>query len=132
MNNRIIGTGLVVDDDIGCRLIAKFLLSHIFCKIVTATTAEESLEYLQKYSHEVSLILLDINLPQMTGLECLSEIKRNYYFKNIPVIVQTGDTTVNSSKCLKLGASFFIFKPYTKETLYSSIKQIKSYDKLYV
>ena len=123
--SKISGTVLVIDDEEVCRQAATILLRSLFDKIVTVSSAEEAIKYLYESSKEVTLILSDIDLPQMSGLEFLSEIKQHRVFRSIPVIMQTGCVTVERRSCLDVGASGFLQKPYTQSTLYKAIKKLR-------
>lgn len=107
---------LVVDDEVDVRdlflqrfrrEIKKDLMSFSF-----AHSGEEALQYLQQHPSEAVLILSDINMPGMTGLELLRQIRSNY--KKPPPIVMMitayGDSE-NRSKAHEYGADDFLTKP---------------------
>ena len=81
-------------------------------EFVFAYSGEEALICLAKYAHEAVLILSDINMPGMSGLELLKNIKQDY--KEPPPVVMMitayGDAD-NYSKAMELGADDFITKP---------------------
>jgi PleD family two-component response regulator len=67
---------------------------------------------------EVSLILLDIEMPRMSGFEFLVYINTRSEYRGIPVIFVSSDSdTETVTNALKRGASGYIVKPFTKETL---------------
>ncbi len=117
---------LVVDDEIDM----KFLFEQKFRKEIKehsiefafATSGEEALKYLDKHEHEAVLILSDINMPGMTGLELLDIIKHHYEMPPPVVMMITayGDAE-NYNLAMKLGADDFLTKPidfsYLKEKL---------------
>lgn len=122
---KLLHTILVIDDEEFVRQSLTLLLRSLLCKIVTVDSAEEAIKYLYENSKDVVLILSDIDLPQMSGLEFLQEIKQHKVFQNIPVILQSGGETTTISKGLNLGAAGFLQKPYTKESLYEEIRKLK-------
>src|SRR5690606_15360274 len=77
-----------------------------------AFSGEEALKYLNQHEHEAVLILSDINMPGMSGLDLLREIKQT--FENPPPIVMMitayGDAE-NYNQAMKLGADDFLTKP---------------------
>ena len=81
-------------------------------KFVFAFSGEEALTYLQQNEHEVVIILSDINMPGMSGLELLRHIKQKYH--NPPPVVMMitayGDAE-NYSTAKTLGADEFLTKP---------------------
>lgn len=118
---------LVVDDekDIQPLFVQRFrkeIKSGEF-DFVFAYSGEEALVCLQKYEHEAVLILSDINMPGMSGLELLKNIKQKYY-KPPPVVMMItayGDEE-NYKSAMDLGADDFITKPVDFVKLKETIK----------
>lgn len=113
---------LIVDDGKTTRKILKLFLKELgFKECFVAgdgVTALSLLEEAKKKDDPFELILLDVNMPRMNGLELLAALKEHPLLKNIPVIMQT--TEKQSGTILKaadLGASNYIVKPVTKEKL---------------
>jgi two-component system chemotaxis response regulator CheY len=68
------------------------------------------------------LIITDINMPDINGLELISFVRSNPAYKNIPlVIVSTEKTDEDKKRGLALGASGYVIKPFTKEDLMSAV-----------
>lgn len=90
-----------------------------------AYSGEEALNYLNSLEHEAVLILSDINMPGMSGLELLERIKRQ--FEEPPpfvmMITAYGDSE-NYDKAMELGADDFITKPVDFSALKEKIKSI--------
>ena len=78
---------------------------------MTANDGLDAIDKIKAFDKPISLILLDINMPNMNGLDFLKEIKKNDKYKKIPVIVLTCDGN-SELKSLELGAIDFIKKPY--------------------
>ena len=94
-------------------------------RFVFAHSGEEALKYLSDNSHEAVLILSDINMPGMSGLELLGKIKQEYN-KPPPVVMMItayGDTE-NYNTAMKLGADDFITKPVDFTELKEKIKTL--------
>ncbi len=95
-------------------------------EFVFAYSGEEALECLQQYLHQAVLILSDINMPGMSGLELLKNIKEKYHQPPPVVMMITayGDSD-NYNKAMELGADDFITKPvdfnFLKETIKTRI-----------
>ena len=71
------------------------------------------------------LILLDLNLPDMTGVDILSRVKRNEHLKRIPVVVlTTTDDAVEIQRCYDLGCNVYITKPVNYENFANAIRQL--------
>lgn len=106
---------LVVDDKEVNRLSICNVLQQDY-EVITAEDGIQALEQIRKYKDMLSLILLDIMMPNKNGLEVLEEIKQDEETAHIPVIMLTAD--VNSEvKALSLGAADFLSKGYQNEIL---------------
>jgi CheY-like chemotaxis protein len=91
---------------------------------IFAFSGEEALTYLNQHVHEVVLILSDINMPGMNGLELLANIKRQYAMPPPVVMMITayGDAD-NYNEAMNLGADDFLTKPLDFNVLKEKLKQ---------
>ncbi len=115
------GTLLVVDDETNIL----FFLSQIFSpkgyNTITARTGIEAMKYLHELSEKVSLVLLDLAMPEMDGIQVLKAIRRDY--KDLPVIVLTGYAD-KKEQVEEIGIEGFLVKPYSLEDLYNKVSAI--------
>lgn len=88
-----------------------------------ATSGEQALEYLNNHNHEAVLILSDINMPGMTGLQLLQQIKHGEYVPPPVVMMVTayGDAE-NYNEAMSLGADDFLTKPIDFSLLKEKLK----------
>jgi two-component system, chemotaxis family, chemotaxis protein CheY len=120
---------LVVDDEHDVQVLfeqrfRKEIRNHEM-NFVFAFSGEEALSYLNSHEHEVVLILSDINMPGMSGLELLDNIKRKYR-RPPPVVMMItayGDAE-NYEMAKKLGADEFLTKPVDFTLLKEKLKTI--------
>jgi DNA-binding response OmpR family regulator len=78
-----------------------------------------------EHKGEALLILLDLNLPDMTGIEILRRVKENKYLKSTPVVVlTTTDDSVEIKRCYELGCNVYITKPVNYESFANAIRQL--------
>lgn len=120
---------LVVDDekDVQFLFLQRFRreIKNGEYEFVFTFSGEEALGYLREHRHEEALILSDINMPGMSGLELLEKIKED--FKNPPPVVMMitayGDEQ-NYNTALKLGADDFMTKPVDFRQLKEKLKEI--------
>jgi two-component system chemotaxis response regulator CheY len=91
---------------------------------VFAFSGEEAIEYMQKHEHEAVLILSDINMPGMSGLQLLQYIKEKYETPPPVVMMITayGDSE-NYNQAMKLGADDFLTKPVDFNLLKEKLKK---------
>lgn len=76
-------------------------------------------------AHRYLLILLDLNLPDMAGVDILARIKANAHVKRSPVIVlTTTDDAREIQKCYDLGANLYVTKPVNYEDFANAIRQL--------
>ena len=107
---------LVIDDSKFLQMHIKNVLSVRNYNVVASMNAEEGLSTLS--SSDVNLIILDMELPDMHGLDLLRKIKANKLYSDIPVIVVSGSSNAELVRnSLKTGASDFIQKPFNVEEL---------------
>jgi CheY-like chemotaxis protein len=95
-------------------------------EFVFAYSGEEALSSLKNYQHEAVLILSDINMPGMSGLELLKQIKQKHHLPPPVVVMITayGDDE-NYKSAMELGADDFITKPVDFNVLKEKIKTLK-------
>lgn len=109
---------LIVDDEVDlCKSISHFLEKKAYTAI-TANNGQEALDKLAK--EKPNLILLDIRMPDMDGVECLRRIREQD--KTVIVIMVTCVTDIDTAKkALELGAIDYITKPISLDTLQTAI-----------
>ena len=103
------GTILVVDDDQNIQEIIKDRLEYLNCRVLVASNGREGLEVLE---HQIpQMVLLDIEMPGMNGLEVLKEIRKREYDVSVVMITAYG-TIDRAVQAIKGGAYDFIQKPF--------------------
>ena len=104
---------LVIDDELINREMLRFMLEQDY-DVLAAANGEEALALLEQHMSSINLVLLDLLLPDIHGLEILRWIKseeRNPLIQRLPVIVMTSEQSAEVES-LRLGAIDFIPKPY--------------------
>jgi len=114
-------TVLVVDDESSIRLLTKSVLSSDYT-VFEAVNGVTALAAVTR--HKPSLILMDILMPEMDGLQTLHKLKSNPKTKDIPVIMLTSiGQDLNRKLCEDLGASHYIPKPFSPQEMLETISQ---------
>ncbi|MBH0239412.1 response regulator [Methylobrevis albus] len=124
---------MIEDDEGHARLIEKNIRrAGVSNEIIPFASGTEALTFLlgSDGSGEVSsgrqlLILLDLNLPDMGGVEILEKVKSNQHTKRSPVVVlTTTDDSREIQRCYDLGANVYITKPVDYEGFANAIRQL--------
>jgi len=112
----------IVDDNDANLTVAASALENEY-KVLTMPSAQKMFALLEK--KQPNLILLDIEMPEMTGFEAIVKLKENAQWKDIPVIFLTGleDESLKNN-AIKAGALDIVSKPIAKSTL---LERVKSY-----
>lgn len=117
---------MVVEDSSAMRgLIASVLGQIDGCEVVEVSTGFEALRELPRAG--VSLIVTDINMPDINGLELLSFVRKSPNLAKIPVLIVTSEGSERDrEKALALGASGYLTKPFEAEGLLEAVTELLS------
>ena len=127
-------TIVMIEDDEGhaCLIERNIRRSGVNNEIVPFTDGTSAINYLfgkdgsglERKGHAL-LILLDLNLPDMTGIEILRQVKENKHLKCTPVVVlTTTDDSHEIKRCYELGCNVYITKPVNYESFANAIRQL--------
>jgi len=121
---------LLIEDDIIevmklKRVIASLQLNH---KIIDDRNGEEALDFLEQNNKKPDIILLDLNMPKLSGIEFLSILKKDKKFDCIPtIILTTSNNSKDVLKCCETGVAGYIIKPLKYEDYVSKIEKLLAY-----
>ncbi len=115
---------LTVDDDlINLKLLKSMLMRSGFVQeVIEAKNGADAIDELKK-REDIDLILLDIIMPIMGGIEMLKVVRSDDNLQQLPIIVLTTDET-KKSEALDCGANSFIMKPIKREDLMKKIATV--------
>jgi HAMP domain-containing protein/CheY-like chemotaxis protein/signal transduction histidine kinase len=113
---------LVVDDDVRNIFALSSVLERRGMTVLTAGTGKAAIETLE-FVPDVSIVLMDIMMPEMDGYETMQVIRRNDSFRRMPIIALTAKAMKGDrEKCLEAGASEYLAKPVNTEQLLSTLR----------
>lgn len=113
-------TVLFVDDERHIRTLVRYNLDRDGYQVLLAANGKEGLRMAQK--EEPSLILLDVMMPEMDGLEVLAKLKHNKKTSRIPVFMLTAKSMIGDmERAFALGADDYITKPFEPAELGETI-----------
>lgn len=133
MNARPVVIVMVEDDEGHARLIERNIRrAGVNNEIMAFSNGTDALKYLlgedgsgANNSSRSLLVLLDLNLPDMTGVDILAKVKGNTHLKRSPVIIlTTTDDQREIQRCYDLGANVYITKPVNYESFANAIRQL--------
>jgi len=121
---------LLIEDDVievmkFSRVINSLAKKHQF---VEANNGEEALSILKLQSVSPDIILLDLNMPKLNGIEFLKILKNDEFLKHIPCVVFTTSSNPNYIlECFRIGIAGYIIKPLKYEEYFVKIQQTLDY-----
>jgi CheY-like chemotaxis protein len=122
---------MLIDDDLEDIEIFKEAIKNIdpLLSVTDYCTCQDAIDFLKKETSNLpDLIFLDLNLPGMTGLQCLSELRNIQSIRYIPIIIYTTSKYYKDIEdTFKLGASYFLTKPGKSKVLDDALARLLRY-----
>jgi CheY-like chemotaxis protein len=113
---------LVVDDDIRNIFALSSVLERRGMRVFTANTGNEAIQLLES-TPELSIVLMDIMMPEMDGYQTMQKIRQNPELRRLPIVALTAKAMKGDrEKCLEAGASDYLAKPVNTEQLLSTLR----------
>jgi DNA-binding NtrC family response regulator len=117
-------TILAVDDEPTSRLLLEMHIGEMGCDPLTASSGAEALEILAH--RQIDLIITDLTMPEMNGLELIAHMQRQHY--DIPILVVTANGSIESAvDAMRKGAYDYLEKPYSPGDLRITIQRALDY-----
>jgi HAMP domain-containing protein/CheY-like chemotaxis protein/signal transduction histidine kinase len=113
---------LIVDDDVRNIFALSSVLERRGMSVLTAGTGREAIATVES-TNDLSIVLMDIMMPEMDGYETMQVIRQNPQFRRLPIIALTAKAMKGDrEKCLEAGASEYLAKPVNTEQLLSACR----------
>jgi two-component system chemotaxis response regulator CheY len=115
---------MIVDDSRVMRNIIDRIVTSLGYDTIHAENGKEVMGILQNGGEEIGLILLDWNMPELSGYQVLQAIRGNRDYRKIPVLIVSTDSEKDkTAMALDAGASGYLPKPFTPEELSAKIQK---------
>jgi len=116
-------TIMTVDDSASIRMMVSFSLKEAGFKVVEAVDGVDALEKLEE--HDISLVIADVNMPVMDGIQFVKEMRVHPKYKFTPVVMLTTESHESmKEKGREAGATGWIVKPFKPEQLISVVRKV--------
>lgn len=120
---------LVIDDNEINREVAKELLEREGAAVMEADDGAISISLLEEYPDKFDLVLMDVQMPEMDGIEATRQIRKTPLLENIPIVALTaGAFKSNREEALAAGMTGFVSKPFNMEKLIKVILEVTGRD----
>ena len=116
---------LVVDDSRAMRMILSKTLAESGFAVMQAANGREALEIMDREGPAIGLVLLDWNMPEVTGIEVVEQLRSQKAFNTVRVVMVTTETEIEQmARALEAGADEYVMKPFTREAVEDKLRLI--------
>ena len=117
------GTALVIDDSRAIRMILGRMLIRFGYEVCPAANGREALRMIDEQSLDLSVILVDWNMPEMNGLEFVKAIRSDPRFGDVPLLMVLTDSEIDQiHPALAAGADEYVLKPFTDQAIAEKLR----------
>jgi len=118
---------MVVDDSKAMRMILRKTLSELGFTVCDAANGQDALNLLGTETMLPTIMLVDWNMPVMTGLELVKALRADNRYTNVALIMVTTETEIHQmSLALEAGANEYVMKPFTRDTIAEKLQMMKA------
>ena len=119
---------LVIDDSRAVRLLVGNILREQGFEVCDAGHGQEGLEKLQE-NPEISLVLVDWNMPVMDGLEFIQAVRKQRAWDGVRIVMVTTETESEQvQRAITAGANEYVMKPFTREVLVAKLSLLGAFE----
>ncbi|MCG8699320.1 MAG: response regulator [Bacteroidales bacterium] len=116
-------TILIVDDSESIIEVVKFTLENNGFNVLPAINGKDALQYLD--GRELALVLTDLHMPEMNGIELIKEIRTMEAYQSTPILFLTTESQADKKiEAKEAGATGWIVKPFAPPKLLAAIKKV--------
>jgi two-component system, chemotaxis family, chemotaxis protein CheY len=125
MGTHSLGKAMIVDDSRAMRMILRRTLTELGYAACEAGNGQEALDLLAQEGAQLTLMLVDWNMPVMCGLDLVKAVRADSRFSALPLVMVTTETEIDHiSQAIDAGANEYVMKPFTKEVLEDKLRSM--------
>jgi two-component system chemotaxis response regulator CheY len=114
---------LVVDDSRAIRMILSKTLTESGFDVAQAPDGRQALKTMEREGGSIHLVLVDWNMPEMSGLEFVQWVRTRSAFDHVRLVMVTTETEMEQmARALEAGADEYVMKPFTKEVVQDKLR----------
>jgi two-component system chemotaxis response regulator CheY len=118
-----VSKAMVVDDSRAIRMIMASTLTGLGYEVCQAGNGKEALDAVEREHGDVSLILVDWNMPEMNGLEFVRRMRADARYSSVRLMMVTTETEMEQmTAALEAGADEYVMKPFTREIIEDKLR----------
>ena len=116
---------LVVDDSRAMRMILSKTLAESGFDVLQAANGREALEIMEREGAAIGLVLLDWNMPEVSGIEVVEKLRSQSAYNGVRLLMVTTETEIEQmARALEAGADEYVMKPFTREAVEDKLRLI--------
>ena len=116
---------LVVDDSRAMRMILSKTLTESGFEVMQADNGREALEIMDREGPAIGLVLLDWNMPEVTGIEVVEQLRSQKTYNTVRLVMVTTETEIEQmARALEAGADEYVMKPFTRDAVEDKLRLI--------
>jgi two-component system, chemotaxis family, chemotaxis protein CheY len=120
------GKAMIVDDSRAMRMILRRTLTELGYETSEAANGQEAIDLLAQQGPACPLMLVDWNMPVMSGLDLVKAVRADNRYAAIPLVMVTTETEIDHiSQALAAGANEYVMKPFTKDVLEDKLRSMQ-------
>jgi len=120
-----VSKAMVIDDSRSTRMILGRMLTELGYQVFQAANGEEALTVADEAGEQLSLVLVDWNMPEMNGLEFIKRFRIKSRYWSVPVVMVTTEREIEQMVlALDAGANEYVMKPFTKEVIVDKLRLV--------
>ena len=124
MSETHLSKAMIVDDSRAIRMILANTLRQLGFETIEAGDGKDALAQVGNHP-DISLFLVDWNMPEMNGLEFVQNVRRDTRFAKAPIMMVTTETEMAQIvKALEAGANEYVMKPFTEEMIVEKLRMV--------